>query len=282
MEGESDKNSSSTATATVTSNDSTSVITTTVKTNHQSCSPGSPHEDVDANPIELLHKRTTYQEIQLKIEKDRSEMQKKECDHIRGVLLYNNVQLRLGLLVRDLAQRFSISTTSVNRYFTAWINYMYLRLGSINIWPLKKYIISSMKEKYSNLEWIIDTFEMQIQRLASLLLQSQSYSSYKSRNTVKGKPNSDTLDLTVFIIGMYFSTFFLAASDKEVGSTMTTCSPRRKDQVWDIGLVVNLKVGLYHYLPFLALVGRHKDPTHLVVSLYTVTFYCQTWSLYVT
>ena len=44
----------------------------------------------------------------------------------------------------------------------------------------------SMSEKYPNLEWIIDAFEMQIQRPASLLLQSQSYSSYKSRNTVKG------------------------------------------------------------------------------------------------
>jgi len=197
----------------------------------------------------LLHKRITYLETQLKIEKDQSEMQKKECDHVRGVLCttmvklnkerekmrfsieeFKNsdsdvcyytgfptyktlqecfrllnpvsnimylchgkkrilkaksisyldqffmilVRLRLGLLVRDLAQRFSISTTSVYRYFTAWINYMYLHLGSINIWPSKEYIIStmpaSMKEKYSNLEWIIDAFEMQIQRPASLLL----------------------------------------------------------------------------------------------------------------
>jgi hypothetical protein len=236
-----------------------------VNPNHQSCSPGSPHEDVAANPIELLHKRITYLETQLKIEKDQSEMQKKECDHVRGVLCttmvklnkerekmrfsieeFKNsdsdvcyytgfptyktlqecfrllnpvsnimylchgkkrilkaksisyldqffmilVRLRLGLLVRDLAQRFSISTTSVYRYFTAWINYMYLHLGSINIWPSKEYIIStmpaSMKEKYSNLEWIIDAFEMQIQRPASLLLQSQSYSNYKSRNNVKG------------------------------------------------------------------------------------------------
>ncbi|KAK2141417.1 hypothetical protein LSH36_1105g00053 [Paralvinella palmiformis] len=87
MEGESDKNSSATATTTVTSNDSTSVITTTVNPIHQSCSPGSPHVDVDANPIELLHKRITYLETQLKIKKDRSEMQKKECS---WCLPYNN------------------------------------------------------------------------------------------------------------------------------------------------------------------------------------------------
>ncbi|KAK2142218.1 hypothetical protein LSH36_983g00083 [Paralvinella palmiformis] len=61
--------------------------------NHQSCSPGSPHEDVAANPIELLHKRITYLETQLKIEKDQSEMQKKECDHVRGVLCTTMVKL---------------------------------------------------------------------------------------------------------------------------------------------------------------------------------------------
>ena len=87
------------------------------------------------------------------------------------------VRLRLGLPVRDLTQRFSISATSVNRYFTAWINYMYLRLGSIHIWPSKQYITStmlgSMKQKYKNLEWIIEAFEMQIQRTVSLLLQTQ-------------------------------------------------------------------------------------------------------------
>ena len=249
----------------MTSSDPTSVITTTVTPNYQSCSPESPHENVDADSVDLLHKRITYLETQLEIEKAQSAMQKKECDHVRGGLRatmvtlnkerektrfsieqfkdsdsdicyytgfptyqtlhecyrllnqINNimyichgkkrilkaksisyldqffmilVRLRLGLFVGDLAQRFSISTTSVNRYFTAWINYMYLRLGSINIWPSKDYIIStmpeSMKEKYSNLEWIIDAFEMQIQRPASLLLQSQSYSNYKSRNTVKG------------------------------------------------------------------------------------------------
>ncbi|KAK2143315.1 hypothetical protein LSH36_854g00000 [Paralvinella palmiformis] len=57
------------------------------------CSPGSPHEDVDANPIELLHKSITYLETQLKIEKDRSEMQKKECDHVHGVLRTTMVKL---------------------------------------------------------------------------------------------------------------------------------------------------------------------------------------------
>ncbi len=67
---------------------------------------------------------------------------------------------------------------------------MYLRLGSVNIWPsqeqIQRTMPDSMKVKFPKLEWIIDAFEIQTQRPASLMLQSQSYSSYKSRNTVKG------------------------------------------------------------------------------------------------
>lgn len=67
---------------------------------------------------------------------------------------------------------------------------MYLKLGSISIWPSKSVILetmpASMKTKYPNLEWIIDAFEIQTERPSSLVLQSQSYSNYKSRNTLKG------------------------------------------------------------------------------------------------
>ena len=98
------------------------------------------------------------------------------------------VRLRLGLLELDLAHRFSISTSTVQRICVSWVNFMYLRLGSINIWPTKRAIQDTMseviREKFPDLEWIIDAFEMQCQRPSSLTLQSQSYSNYKSRNTV--------------------------------------------------------------------------------------------------
>jgi len=100
------------------------------------------------------------------------------------------IRLRLGLFVQDLGHRFGISSTTVNRICTTWINYMYLKLGSINIWPsqdtIKKTMPESVKLKYPNLEWIIDAFEIQCERPSSLTLQSKSYSNYKSRNTLKG------------------------------------------------------------------------------------------------
>ena len=67
---------------------------------------------------------------------------------------------------------------------------MYYKFGSIDMWPPKQTIVDTMPEdtrdRYPNLEWIIDAFEIQCERPSSLILQSQSYSNYKSRNTFKG------------------------------------------------------------------------------------------------
>jgi hypothetical protein len=100
------------------------------------------------------------------------------------------IRLRLGLFELDLAHRFQVSMSTVNRICISWINYMFLKLGTINIWPSQEKIQSSLpalvKEKYPNLEWIIDAFEISSECPSSLYLQSQTYSNYKSTNTVKG------------------------------------------------------------------------------------------------
>ena len=100
------------------------------------------------------------------------------------------IRLRLGIFEKHLAHMFDISASTVQRICVTWINFMYLRLGSTNIWPTKSVIEqtmpASMKEKYPNLTLIIDAFEIQCERPSSLLLASKSYSNYKSRNTVKG------------------------------------------------------------------------------------------------
>jgi hypothetical protein len=120
--------------------------------------------------------------------KKRQTLVKKLMIHDEFLLLL--VRLRLGLFVEDLAIRFGVSKTTVNRIIITWINYTYLKLGNICIWPNQDVIRStmpeSMKSKYPTLEWIIDAFELQTERPSSLTLQSQSYSSYKSRNTLKG------------------------------------------------------------------------------------------------
>ena len=43
------------------------------------------------------------------------------------------MKLRMGLSVIDLAERFSVSESTVNNIFLTWINYLYVTLGSLKI-----------------------------------------------------------------------------------------------------------------------------------------------------
>ncbi|XP_070560297.1 uncharacterized protein [Ptychodera flava] len=99
-------------------------------------------------------------------------------------------RVRLGLFERDLSYRFSVSVTTVSNTVVSWSNFLYLRLGSINIWPSKQVVINTMpdsfKDKYPDTRVIIDATEIKIEMPSSLMLKSQSYSNYKSTNTLKG------------------------------------------------------------------------------------------------
>ena len=100
------------------------------------------------------------------------------------------VRLRLGYLEQDLAHRFNVSIAAVSRLFTMWINSMYLRLGSIPIWPKWEHVEATMPEAfrvdYPSTAVIIDATELKCEIPAELSLQSQHYSQYKSNTTLKG------------------------------------------------------------------------------------------------
>jgi len=102
------------------------------------------------------------------------------------------LMLRLGLKVYDLAKRFEVSQSSVSRIFSTWINYCYLRLGMIPCWPSRDAIKNTMpaifKDQYPNTTAILDATEIKVHTPSSLLLQSQTYSSYKSTNTFNISP----------------------------------------------------------------------------------------------
>ena len=70
-----------------------------------------------------------------------------------------------------------------------WINYMYIKLGSLCIWPnasqVKRNMTNSMKEKVPNVKCIIDCVEFRIAVPSSLVLHKLMYSDYKSHTTVK-------------------------------------------------------------------------------------------------
>lgn len=63
-------------------------------------------------------------------------------------LLLTLMRLRHNFGLKDLAARFLISTQSVSEIFSAWIEHMYLILGSIPIWPHRNDIIRNMPSQF--------------------------------------------------------------------------------------------------------------------------------------
>ena len=97
---------------------------------------------------------------------------------------------KVGLFERDLAYRFNISIGTVSNVVFSWANLLYLRLGSLSIWPCKEKMLEeipeSFKLKYKETRVIIDCTEIKVEMPSSLVMKSQTYSNYKSANTLKG------------------------------------------------------------------------------------------------
>jgi len=108
--------------------------------------------------------------------------------HIEQLFL-TLVRLRLGVPELDIAIRFDMSQSTVSRIINTWLNLMYGNFKSIETFPkwhiVQKYMPESFKKDYPNTRIIIDATEFYIERRSSLLSQACTFSSYKSRNTVK-------------------------------------------------------------------------------------------------
>lgn len=97
--------------------------------------------------------------------------------------------LSLGLVQKDLANRFKVHQSTVSRIITTWANFLYQVLGAIGIWLDEETIKQHMPEVFSAYDdtyIILDCTELRCQTPDSLLLQSEMYSSYKSHSTFKG------------------------------------------------------------------------------------------------
>lgn len=97
--------------------------------------------------------------------------------------------LSLGLVQKDLANRFKIHQSTVSRIITTLANFLYQVLGAIGIWLDEETTKQHMPEvfsAYDDTHIILDCTELRCQTPDSLLLQSEMYSSYKSHSTFKG------------------------------------------------------------------------------------------------
>ena len=100
------------------------------------------------------------------------------------------VRLRLGLFERDLAYRFGVSVSTVSRICITWINFLYLKLKELPLWPKRESVLSCMpacfKQLYPTTRVIIDATEIFVETPSLPELQQMTYSSYKNHNTFKG------------------------------------------------------------------------------------------------
>lgn len=126
------------------------------------------------------------------------------------------VRIRLGLLERDLADRFGVSESTVSRICTSWIRLLRLELEPLVNWPHKEQIVDYMpaifKAKYPDVVVIIDCTEIKMESPSALDNQSACYSYYKSNTTMKGLVGITPSGVCSFVSDLYTGSI----SDKEI------------------------------------------------------------------
>ena len=99
------------------------------------------------------------------------------------------IRLRGNFSINHLAFLFEVIEFTISNTFTTWINFMFVRLGSISIWPSKQQVWElmpqSMKEIFPNCRCIIDCVEFEVKLPSLLFLYKMQYSDYKSHTTAK-------------------------------------------------------------------------------------------------
>lgn len=114
---------------------------------------------------------------------------KRKSLSLENQLFLTLVRLRSGLLVQDLSYRFGVSVSQVSKIVTTWVQLIYVQFKKIDIFPTaeatRKKGLPKAFRKFKNIRTIIDGFEIGMQRSNDYRQQGNTYSSYKSRNTVK-------------------------------------------------------------------------------------------------
>ncbi len=103
-------------------------------------------------------------------------------------LIFVLMQLKVGLFLNDLADRFGISISHASKIFTTWINFLYHELPLLFPFPSKELVKSMMPkefERYPSTRVIIDCTEVFTEVPSSIRAQSQTWSEYKHHITWK-------------------------------------------------------------------------------------------------
>ena len=117
---------------------------------------------------------------------------------------------------QDIAYSFNLSQPTVSRIITTWVNFMYLELKKIPMWPSKEVIQSNLpmtfKKQYPRTRVIIDATEVYIDQPRLPDIQQMTFSSYKNSNTFKALVGISPDGVITFVSSLYPGSI----SDKEL------------------------------------------------------------------
>ena len=112
-------------------------------------------------------------------------------------------RLRLGLLEKDLGDRFNILQQEVSQIFATWIDRLYYCLGQLSFKTdresTKKNLAKCFRRDYEDVYLIIDCTKILIEKPSQIIQQSCTWSEYKGHNTGKGLIAISPLLLPVFV-----------------------------------------------------------------------------------
>lgn len=115
------------------------------------------------------------------------------------------MKLRLSVPLQNLSYRFHIGITVVSNIFHRWLDVMSRELKQLIVWPdrgiIRETLPECFKPDYTCTICIIDCSEVFIKRPSSLSARSETYSNYKSHNTLGCHQSYWSCHLCVLMLG---------------------------------------------------------------------------------
>ncbi|XP_074528931.1 uncharacterized protein LOC141792065 [Halichoeres trimaculatus] len=127
-----------------------------------------------------------------------------------------SMRIAVGMKEQLIADMFQTSVATVSRVTITWANYLFSILGTIPLWMSRDKIRSVMPEKFKkhcpNVRVTLDCTEIAVATASSLTLQSEMFSHYKNRTTLKA-----LIGVTPHGFVSFFSKLYTGSiSDKEI------------------------------------------------------------------
>ncbi|KAK2820266.1 hypothetical protein Q5P01_023225 [Channa striata] len=117
------------------------------------------------------------------------------------------MRVAVGMKEQLIADMFNVSIAAVSRVTITWANYLFIILSYLPIWISREKVKSSLPLKFRKhcptVRVILDCTEIAIDTSSSLTLQSETFSNYKNRTTLKGLIGVAPCGLITFISPLY-------------------------------------------------------------------------------